>query len=500
MKTKSIRCKFAVAVAVAGLLSSAFAASPSIWNGGGLDDNWNNAANWSGNVPAPATNYALQFAGTTRLTPSNDFPALSNFGLITFNSGAGAFTLSGNSITLNNNIVNSSSSLQTINLDMALASNRLVSATSGNVTLGGVISGGFGLNTTGANTVLLKGVNTYTGVTTISGNNMLAVENLANGGSDSGLGKSSSAVANLVIADNATLSYRGSADASTDRLFSVSGAAVNGATLSSDGVGTMSFTATGGITYTTNNTAKIVKLAGTNTGNNTFSLLVANNGSGTVALAKSGVGKWILTGANTYTGTTTVTAGTLIVNGGQTGATGAITVSAGATLGGIGTMGSTTTNLTTSASTSVLAPGDGGVGKLSIGGAGNFASGATFKMELGTAATAGTTYDQLAIGGILTGSAAGNMKFDFTNLGSAQAGTPYKVLTFGSVSGFTVTDLAMINSPGFTLDIGFNGSGWKINGTDLEVQFSAVPEPATWALLAFSLTTVMVLRRRRTRL
>lgn len=251
----------------------------------------------------------------------------------------------------------------------------------------------------------------------------------------------------------------------------------------------------------TNTTARSQTIAGT--GNTLISGNITNNsgtgGVGGLTITNNGTTR--LSGTNSYTGATLVSAGTLIVTGGQTGATGNITVSGGATLAGTATMGNATTNLTTSDSTSVLAPGDGGVGKLSIGGAGNFASGATFKMELGTAATAGTTYDQLAIGGLLTGStAAGNMKFDFTNLGSAQAGTPYKVLTFGSVSGFTVADLAMINSPGFTLDTGFNGSGWKINGTDLEVQFSAVPEPATWALLAFSLTTVMVLRRRRTRL
>jgi hypothetical protein len=31
----------------------------------------------------------------------------------------------------------------------------------------------------------------------------------------------------------------------------------------------------------------------------------------------------------------------------------------------------------------------------------------------------------------------------------------------------------------------------------LVMEFEIVPEPATWALLAFSLTTVVILRRRR---
>jgi hypothetical protein len=74
-------------------VQTAPAQSPSIWNGGGGDDNWNNAANWNGNLPVPGPEYDLQFGGTTRLTPFNDFPAASDFRDITFNAGAGAFTL-----------------------------------------------------------------------------------------------------------------------------------------------------------------------------------------------------------------------------------------------------------------------------------------------------------------------------------------------------------------------------------------------------------------------
>ncbi len=64
-----------------------------------------------------------------------------------------------------------------------------------------------------------------------------------------------------------------------------------------------------------------------------------NNGtSDFVNVAKSGAGTWSLNFANTYTGTTTVSQGKLIVNG-QTG-TGNTTVAGGATLGGAGTINS----------------------------------------------------------------------------------------------------------------------------------------------------------------
>ena len=58
---------------------------------------------------------------------------------------------------------------------------------------------------------------------------------------------------------------------------------------------------------------------------------------GKTSIVKDGSGDWRLTGANTYSGTTKVEAGTLMVNGTQSG-TGAITVNSGATLAGKGTL------------------------------------------------------------------------------------------------------------------------------------------------------------------
>ena len=55
-------------------------------------------------------------------------------------------------------------------------------------------------------------------------------------------------------------------------------------------------------------------------------------------LTKSGLGTAIFNAANTYTGTTTVNAGALLVNGNHSG-TGAVTVASGATLGGTGSIG-----------------------------------------------------------------------------------------------------------------------------------------------------------------
>jgi hypothetical protein len=67
------------------------------WTGLGADNNWSTAANWAGNV-APSPGDDLVFAGTDRLTPTNDFPANTPFGTITFASGG--FDLGGNAVLL----------------------------------------------------------------------------------------------------------------------------------------------------------------------------------------------------------------------------------------------------------------------------------------------------------------------------------------------------------------------------------------------------------------
>lgn len=86
--------------------------------------------------------------------------------------------------------------------------------------------------------------------------------------------------------------------------------------------------------------------------NNATRTVTVNNGSAAVdavlsgilshdsgMLTKGGAGTLALTGANTYDGITTVTAGTLLINGNQGDATGAVIVASGTTLGGTGIIG-----------------------------------------------------------------------------------------------------------------------------------------------------------------
>jgi fibronectin-binding autotransporter adhesin len=178
--------------------------------------------------------------------------------------------------------------------------------------------------TGGSNTTLgFSGTNSsYSGATRVE-SGRLNVTRLADGGQNSSIGRSSSAATNLVLVGGASalgarLNYIGSADSITDRLFEF-GQSGNGAIigLQNNGAGVVKFTNTGAMSYSlgTNYTG-LLRLEGTNAGDNTLALALRNNGTGALTLNKNDSGRWILTGSNSYTGVTTINGGVLeAVNG-----------------------------------------------------------------------------------------------------------------------------------------------------------------------------------------
>jgi fibronectin-binding autotransporter adhesin len=172
--------------------------------------------------------------------------------------------------------------------------------------------------------------NDYAGSTTIN-TGILSVNQLANGGANSTIGKSSNAASNLVLngtAGAATLKYTG-AGHSTDRLFSLGTGATAG-TIDASGTGAVDFTNAGSMGLIGSGT-RTLTLTGTNTGDNTIAAAIGGTGTDATTVAKTGTGTWVLSNANTYTGGTTISGGTLKLGNASALGTGTFTFSAGGT-------------------------------------------------------------------------------------------------------------------------------------------------------------------------
>ena len=197
---------------------------------------------------------------------------------------------------------------------VTFAVNRSDTVTQGTQFSAAAISGAGNFSQVGGGTTVLNAANSYTGVTTVSGGT-LSVATLANGGSNSGIGASTNAAAKLVL-NGGTLQYTG-AGASTDRQFTLG---TSGGAIDASGSGAINWTSTTALSFSVADNACTLTLTGANTGANTLAAPVGDNGLGATALAKSGAGTWVLTGANTYSGNTSINGGTLqLDNGGTTG-------------------------------------------------------------------------------------------------------------------------------------------------------------------------------------
>ncbi|HEV2969180.1 MAG TPA: autotransporter-associated beta strand repeat-containing protein [Pirellulales bacterium] len=173
-----------------------------VWNGQGSTSNWSNANNWSGHT-VPLAGDILVFAGTSRLTNSNDLAAGTQFHGIIFDTGAGAFTLNGNAVDVDGNIANNSTNTQTINLPLVLTGNETLTAAAGAVTIGGNISetgGHQAVVIAGPGTVTLSGANNYTGSTTVSSGTLIAASgNALPAGTNVSVGAGAALVADHLV-------------------------------------------------------------------------------------------------------------------------------------------------------------------------------------------------------------------------------------------------------------------------------------------------------------
>jgi autotransporter-associated beta strand protein len=195
---------------------------------------------------------------------------------------------------------------------------------------------------------------------------------------------------------------------------------------------------------------------------------VVSTGGG---LTKDGVGVLTLTGTNTYTGITLVSAGTLLVNGSLSSSS-AVTVDVG-TLGGTsGTMGEVTVN-----SGGTFAPGSSigtlNLGSLMLGGA------SLFEINAST-----NTSDLAIVSALLSFGGTLNV----TNLaGTLSSGQSFNLFDWGTTSG----SFTSVTLPGLGSGLAWDQSNLYSTGV-----IAVIPEPSAAALLGgFGL--LALLRRRR---
>ncbi len=337
-----------------------------VWDGGHpaqerLSDN----QNWNPNGAPPNDGTAdLVFTGAVRLNPIVDTAWSVNS--ITFNYLAGAFDLNGGfSLTIQGNavaaaIANVDADTQTISAPLITGASQTWSANAGSLlisgavannyaltvagvahtTISGAISGSGSLTKTGAGTLILSGANTYSGGTTVSSGILKGSTSSLQGnistasGSSLVFDQSSNGTFSGVLSGSGSLTKSGSGvvtlsgsntfsggaiiSAGTLRLsggsaLSDTGAVVladvSGATLdlagSSETIGSLSGGGSNGGNVTLGSGGALS--VGSSNTSTTFAGVISGSGS----LTKTGSGSLTLTGSNSYSGGTTVSAGTL---------------------------------------------------------------------------------------------------------------------------------------------------------------------------------------------
>lgn len=434
-----------------------------------------NTASLPGNI---VNNAALIF-----LQPSNGSHSgnLSGSGTLT-KSGAGILTLSGNNASFSGSSTISQGTIA-LGLSTALGTGS-VSVSSGatldvgtgsfdlsrllgsgqlkgngalsygaaaNLSLANVITGSTSLSKGGTSTLTLSGNSDYSGGTIVSGGTLAVASNSALG-------------SGTLTLDGGTLQASGAARTLSNDVN------LSGDTLIS---GNLPLILEGDFTLSRNRDLSIessvpAKITG-----------IIGQSGGARSLLKYGSGELELTGANTYTGGTTIAEGTLRINNtsGSAFGTGAVTVESGATLAGAGSFTGALQN------NGNFAPGN----SPALVSLSNFAQSPTgvLQLELG-GLTRGSEYDALNVTGTLN--LDGTMQVVFYNGFVAEAGQSFDLLNWGSVAG-TFDAVAM---PTLTPDLTWDTSQLYNTGV---VSVAPVPEPSSILLLAAG--AGIALRRRR---
>jgi fibronectin-binding autotransporter adhesin len=284
------------------------------WNGNNattLNGTWNNSGlNWT--TPGAAASPLVAWPSAT-----------GSYQAMFLTSAASAITLPGavaympdNIVIGNSNHTFTSSATASISSPIQIvgANTLKMNPAAGNpITLSGIISGTSGALTNTTGTTILNGANTYAGLTTITSGTVQLGNTTALGTTAAGTTITSGAVldlngTNYTNAEALTVNGTGITSGGAIKNSSATGATYGGLlTLGSassiiGGTGTINLSNTGNITGATFGLTLGGAQGGTLSGN-------LNTTSGT--LTKQDAGTWTVSGTSTYTGATTISAGTL---------------------------------------------------------------------------------------------------------------------------------------------------------------------------------------------
>ena len=244
-------------------------------------------------------------------------------GGITLDKSVTDFTLSSSSPLRS---VGGSNTLQTKQISLSVTATIYVDGTD-KLTIApqgaGVISGTGGIAKTGTGELELTAkANTFTGdISILTGTTgKLTVGSVADAGSPAAWGAGTG-----LIDMQGTLKYVGETGSSNRQVRISSGVR----TLDASGTGPLTLS-----NVTQSTAAKTITLRGTNTDANTISSGIANGSAlNATTIAKEDAGKWVLSGALSYTGTTSVNGGTLRVETSNSNTTsGTVTIGASGTV------------------------------------------------------------------------------------------------------------------------------------------------------------------------